>query len=257
MTKTHRLLTAVTMLKGLHNFCTLPTTISTPHHAQEPCPYISPLYAPNGTSAALRDTCSPHTLGILTDMHTLTQAFLARTDHPRTEHPNPPISSINHTHPYTRLHHATPHPHPSQVHDYIHETILLTARIYTHALSHRLPFATSALSLHASTSTSTGGSLIHALLTALEHTDTTHCWGDMRGVFLWVCLIGGAAAWRTGEHESDSGQGVSPRLAWARKCFSMWAIRAVVSAGFEFAGGMLEGLRAAVRVGRELDGEDG
>lgn len=37
----------------------------------------------------------------------------------------------------------------------------------------------------------------------------------------------------------------------------MWAIRAVVSAGFEFAGGMLEGLRAAVRVGRELDGEDG
>lgn len=218
-----------------------PANSPTLHRARQLCPYISPLYAPHGDFATLSTNCSAQTLEIINDMYTLTQVSIHQSHH---------NSTFNLTRRHHQIHERLLRSPSMQSSDYMHESIRLASLIYSHAILHRTTFASSANTLHQDPAMG-NTTLIFTLLTAVEHTDVANCWGDMRGVFLWVCLIGGAASWGS----SDPGAAtVWPAMARARKCFSLWAIRAVMGVGFEFADGMMEGLRAGLRVRNLLDG---
>ncbi|KZM18882.1 uncharacterized protein EKO05_0010389 [Ascochyta rabiei] len=249
------LLTTLAMLKGLNGPSILPATSITSHHAGNYCPYISPLYSPHGDFATLRDSCSAHTLNIITDMYGLSHAPLDRNDSTDMEQASP-----NHDQGSNRLFHSLSTKH-TQPWDWIHEAVRLASLIHTHALLHGTTLANAANTTHHDATTTPGAAtLLHLLLNALERTDTTHCWGPMRGVFLWVCLLGGAASWTPtgpGSESGESTQPVSARVAWARKCFSLWAIRAVVRIGFAHADATMEALGAALRIQDALDGRGG
>lgn len=202
-------------------------------------PYISPLYAPHGDFTSLRDKCSLHTLKIINDIYTLSETCLNRPSNLHTTAPSPEHHQLS-----TRLL-THPHPAPSHAHDHIHESIRLAAQIHTHALLH--------LTRTNTPPTNTTTPLVLPLLTALAQTDTSNSWGALRGVFLWACLLGGAASWAA----YAPGEQVPSRVAWARKCFSLWALRAVVQAGFAQARPTMEMLRVGVGVGRLLRGEGG
>lgn len=134
--------------------------------------------------------------------------------------------------------------------DWVHESIRLAALIYTNAILHHASFSSAANVLHQDALVS-DRTCLYALLSAVEHTEVVGCWNDMRGVFLWVCLIGGAAAWGTENTETGF---VEPQMAWARKCFSLWSIRAVVGVGFEYADGIMDALKMGLKVRNFLDG---
>lgn len=227
------------MLKRLES-APRPANSPTLNHTRQPCPYISPLYAPQGDFTSLSTSCSAQTLEIINDMYTLTQVSIHQSHH------NSTFNLTRHHQIYERLLRSP----STQSSACMHESIRLASLIYSHAILHRTTFASSANALHQDP-TMGNTTLIFTLLTAVEHTDVVNCWGDMRGVFLWVCLVGGAASWGS----SDPGAAtVSPTMARARKCFSLWAIRAVMGVGFEFADGMMEGLRVGLRVRNLLDG---
>lgn len=174
-------------------------------------------------------------------MFNLTQAFT----HQRSD-AAPFTPTHQHRQMYDRLRRSA----PTQDLDWVQESIRLAALIYTHAIIHHTTFTSAATALHPDP-VAGNTTLIHALLTAVEHTDVAGCWGDLRGVFLWVCLIGGAASWGT---ETREAKFVQPPMAWPRKCFSLWAVRAVVGVGFEFADDVMDGLQMALRVSNLLDG---
>ena len=211
----------------------------TPHSTQESSSYISPLYSPHGNLDHIRASCSAQTFEILNDMYALTQAFLHRNDS---------IDTMTSSHYCRQIYERLLHPSSAQnssTPDWIHRSVRLAALIYTDAILHRTTFAVFTKRAYEDTTTS-NTTLLCTLLHSMEHTDTNNCWGNMRGVFLWVCLMGGAASWATGEAQDL--QQASPSTTWARKCFSLWAIKAVVSTGFEHAEGMLEALRTGLRV---------
>ena len=205
--------------------------------------YFSPLCAPLGKANNIRVSCSVQTLEIIHAMHELTNTFIREKDGSGTFIPAPYHHST-----YERLLRG-PSTQPGQAPDWVHESVRLTAILYTHAILYQATLATSANAPFQSPSMGPT-TLLRALLNAVQQTGPTSCWGDMRGVFLWVCLIGGAASWGTIQTECA---GSAPPLAWVRKCFSLWAVRAVVSAGFEHADGMLETLRTGIRVRSLLD----
>jgi hypothetical protein len=227
------------MLKRLPGPPISPSPRLTSHAARESLPYISPLYSPHGNLDHIRTNCSAQTFEILNDMYTLTQGFLHRNDSIGTM-----TSSRYRCQIYERLLHR-PSAQNSPTPDWIHESVRLAALIYTHAIVYRTTFALFASMAYEDTTTS-DTTLLYALLHSLEQTDTNNCWGDMRGVFLWICLIGGAASWST--CEAQGLQHGSPPITWVRKCFSLWAIKAVASTGFEHAEETLEALRTGLRV---------
>jgi hypothetical protein len=212
----------------------------------ESCTYTSPLYAPNGNFDQLRESCSAHTLEIIKDMYTLTHTFLSRN----TTSTNALNASTYLPQIYTRLL-TRPSTQDDPVPDWIYESVRLTALIYTHSLLHRTPFSSSANLIYTNTETTTT-TLLSALHTALKHIDpkTTH--GAMRGVFLWTTLIGGAASWPLEPQRRP--KDLPPSAAWIRKCFSLWAIRSVVSTPFEDAYALSEALRTGLQIRRLLDG---
>lgn len=73
----------------------------------------------------------------------------------------------------------------------------------------------------------------------------------MRGVLLWVCLIGGLAAWESSANP-ETGL-VEPSMAWARKFFSLWAIRAVVGVDFDNVEVVMEALKTGLEVRHFLE----
>ncbi|KAF2623904.1 hypothetical protein BU25DRAFT_400081 [Macroventuria anomochaeta] len=239
------LLTTLAMLKGLRELATSPAPSPVSQNTREPYPYISPLYAPHGNFIRFRSSCSVRTLDIINDMYTLTGDFVHGRDSNSAF-----IPTRYHRQIYERL---LPYPsmQDSPTPDWLHESVRLAALVYTHAILHQTTFTNSANTIYQDP-TMENTTLIFPLLEAVEHTDTTNSWGDMRGVFLWVCLIGGAASWASGEQRKI--QHVSQPMAWARKCFSLSAIKAVVSVGLEYADGMMETSRTGLRVRYLLEG---
>lgn len=187
----------------------------------------------------MQSSCSVQTLEIIKAMHELTNTFAYNHDDQI-----PLISSSYHYALYERLA-LKPSPQPDQPPGWVFESVRLAALIYTHAIIYRTSFATAANTPSQSSSLGTT-TLLRAMLNAVDHTDPINCWGNMRGVFLWVCLIGGAASWDTAPETESTVS--APPLAWVRKCFSLWAVRAVVSAGVEHADGLLEALRRGIGV---------
>lgn len=185
--------------------------------------------------------CSTQTLEIITDMYTLTQAVTHQSSRSRTFIPSHPHHEM-----YNRLR-SLP---STQGSDWTHESIRLAALIYTNAILHHTAFSSAANMQHEDAIVG-DKTLLCALLSAVAHTNVTGCWDDMRGVFLWVCLIGGVAAWDAANTETGL---MEPPMAWVRKCFSLWMIRAVVGVGFEHADGMMEALKTGLEVRNFLDG---
>ena len=239
----HRHLTTLAMLKGLPKPPTPPSYRLTRHAPQEHQPHISPFRAAHKAPTLRHNSCASQTHKIINDMRELTQAFI-RNNHNTT--------STNLSHQYGQMYEhllfGIPTLDPTAP-DWIYESVRLAGLIYTHAILHRTTLATSGSRTYQNPSSRT--TMLYALLHAVEHTDTTNSWGDMRGVFLWICLVGGAAS--TGPTGAGDRQAIDSSTLWARKCFSLWAIRAVASSGFEHAEEISEDLSTGLRVRSILD----
>jgi hypothetical protein len=88
---------------------------------------------------------------------------------------------------------------------------------------------------------------------AVMQTDISACWGDMRGTFLWICLVGGAAAWPLSRMVSIEHESPTPTQAWIRKFFALYAIKAIVSVPFDNAGSTIQALRTMLQVRHWVD----
>lgn len=104
--------------------------------------------------------------------------------------------------------------------DWIYEACRIVSLIYVTALIDRSPFSMAARSrrfVSAPSSSSidhaqaiglgSAPSPVEALVEVLKNTITTNIWGDMAGVFYWVCAVGAAAArvpTETGDHFGSS-----------------------------------------------------
>jgi hypothetical protein len=215
---------------------------------------VSPLYAPHGDFSRIYGICSAATLEILSDMHTLTQAYLARWNHMGNTNPtsNARVASYDAQlqHLYSRLL-RRPSSEDDAIPDWVYESCRLAALIYCRSIVHGASLADSASTLHARSSSPdmTGTTLLDALHGALLQTDMRSCWGALRGVFLWVCLVGGAASWPSMHFTSiEENEETLLAQAWSRKCFALYAIRAAVSVSFDQASAVIQGLRTMLHV---------
>ncbi|KAF2832365.1 hypothetical protein CC86DRAFT_442635 [Ophiobolus disseminans] len=214
----------------------------------------SPLYAPRGDLSSIYGFCSAPTFEILSEMHQLTQTFLARWRFVSDLNPasNAQVASCDAQlqQLYARLLRRQSVENDLMP-DWIYETCRLTALIYCRSIVYGTSLADSAGTIHAQSSRTT---LLSALHAAVMQTDTRRCWGDMRGVFLWVCLVGGAASWPSSRFSSnDLEEDTSPAQAWARKCFALYALKTVVSVRFPQAGTIVQALRTMLQVRHWLD----
>ena len=156
---------------------------------------VSPLYAPHGNLSSINELCSDSTFEILSDMHQLTQTYLARWRLVSDLDPasNGQVASCD-----ARLHQTyarmlqLPPAEDKLMTDWIYESCRLTALIYCRSVVHGISLADSAGMIHTQ---EPGTTLLSALHSAVTKKDTSGCSRDMRGVLLWICLVGGAASW--------------------------------------------------------------
>jgi hypothetical protein len=199
-------------------------------------------------------SCSEETYSIIYDMHELTQVFLARWNYVGGVYP--PSSSaevasfdLNMQQIYTRLLLRPSSTDPLST-DWVYESCRLTALIYCRSIVQGVSLAESADVMHAphSGAGNSGITVIQALHSALDNTDKRGHWGDLAGVFLWVCLVGGAGSWSSEQSvygERDDGQQPS---AWIKKTFSLYAVKSAMAIGAEHAGPVVEAQRTMLRV---------
>jgi hypothetical protein len=206
---------------------------------------VSPLFSPRGDMSRISRLCSRGTYEIVLDMHSLTQALVAYRGDAGNDYFTTHARLV-----YSRLllHSST----VDQVSpDWIHESCRLAALIYCRSIMYRCTLAMSAHSIHSQIVGSGTTSTLHvALLQALEHTDKQECWGPMRGVFLWICVVGGAASWPGHGGVEDA---AGPTWPWARKYFALHMLRTLVSVGFEHGHVAVQALRTALDVRKWLD----
>lgn len=217
---------------------------------------ISPLHLMQSDMSSLGGSYSDRTLEIIRDMHTCTALYLSRWTatnpwSPSDTHATSHDVQLGHIH--TRLL-SLPSTEVDILLDWIYESCRLAALIYCRSIIHSSTLAESGRTLHARSSGSGahGNTLLSALHDATQRTNTSDCWGEeLRGSFLWVCLIGAAAAWSPSQPE-DHAQEVATTSAWARKFFALYAIRAVVSIQFEDADAAIIALQTMLRVQTQI-----
>jgi hypothetical protein len=235
-----RLLSTLAILRDHTEPNWLPAPSPTLHNTvMQQCAYISPFYAPYNNLEPLRSHCTTHTFEIIKAMYTLTQAALSGNRN--LEHP------IHQQHIYNRLLQRPP-PQYQQARDWIHETIRLAALLHTHSLLNGTSLAAAGNTPYPSANgSSSSTTLLLALHNAIDRTNPSDCWATtpLRGIFLWTCLVGGAASRPTLETHQ-----IAPGMAWARRSFSLWAIKAVMAAGFDHADVVREMLGNGVKIGR-------
>lgn len=216
---------------------------------------ISPLYAPHGDMLNIYGSCSIGAFEIISDMYALSQTFLARCSYGGNIHPAPNAAVAAYDAQlqqiYSRLR-LRPSTEADLTPDWVYESCRLAALIYCRSIVRGVSLAESANLMHPRGSGPEADSttLLLALHEALMRTDTRGCWGStMRGVFLWVCLVGGAASWPSARFSAGiDGEDTSPSSTWARKCFALYAVRASVSVPFEYADSMIQALRTMLQV---------
>jgi hypothetical protein len=220
---------------------------------ERPLP-VSPLFAPHGDLSILYGSCSEGTYQILSDMHELTRVFTLRWNY---------VGDV--FSPQASLDLASYDAHMQQIYarvlllppinvevapDWIYESCRLTALIYCRSIVQGVPFSESGNVMH---SRSTGpdisnNTVVSALLTALDSTDTSGYWGTMNGIFLWICLVGGAASWPASVNPYEEGSENEATAAWVRKCFALYAVKTVLGCGFENAGAVVQAQRTLLQV---------
>jgi hypothetical protein len=220
---------------------------------------VSPLHAPHGDLSTIYGVCSASTLEIISDMHHLTQIYLARWSfvsdldpaiHSQVTSCDAQIQQI-HVHLMSRQSIAN-----APIPDWVYETCRLTALIYCRSIAQNMSLADSGAIIHTRDTDTHHSSttLLSTLHAAMMQTDTRSCWGDLRGVFLWVCLVGGAASWPSSRYSSaEFAEMTTPAQAWARKCFALYALKTTVSVPFDQAGTMIQALRTMLQVRHWLD----
>jgi len=216
-------------------------------------PPISPLYPLSGDVSGIYGSCSGETYSIIHDMHELTQLFMAHWNYAGGVYPGSSSAElasydINMQQIYARLL-LRPASDPLAT-DWYYESCRLAALIYCRSIVQGVPLADSADAPHARHSGAghSGITIIQALHNALDNTDKRGHWGDMCGIFLWVCLVGGAGSWSSEQSvygERDDGQQSS---AWIRKTFSLYAVKCAMAIGAEHAGPVVEAQRTMLQV---------
>lgn len=216
---------------------------------------VSPLHAPHGDFSSIYGSCSIGTFEIVRDMHMITQTFLARWNHSGDMQSTPSVPMTTNDAQlqqiYSRLLQC-PSIEDDLTADWIYESCRLAALIYCRSIIHSATFADSGNIMHARNSghSHEPTTLLAALHDSLGRTDTRACWGNnLRGIFLWVCLIGGAASWSSARFVPGiEGEETSPASPWARKCFALYAVRAAVSVSFEHSDATVQALRTMLQV---------
>jgi hypothetical protein len=208
-------------------------------------PSLADLLAPEHSphiDLSLSGVCSTPTLEILADIHHLSQIYLARWTYVVDVSPasDAQVAAIDSQieQIYARFL-SRPPTEEDIMPDWIYETCRLTSLIVCRSVAHGMSLADAASALYTRGTGphQTSTTLLSALHAAMMQTDKHSCWGEMRSVFLWVCLVGGAASWPSSRTE------ISPAQAWVRKCFSLYALKAAVSVPFSKAETVIQGLR--------------
>ncbi|KAF2249697.1 hypothetical protein BU26DRAFT_425137, partial [Trematosphaeria pertusa] len=247
-----------TILRGhaepsmLHGFVPSLSPASAALHRPRP---ISPLYARHGDLSVLYGSCSDGTYEIICDMRDLTRTFLARCSHAGDAFPSAMSSQVasydaHMQQIYTRLLYR-PSADDSISPDWIYETCRLAALIYCRSIVQGVPLSESANVMHARSSSGdiSGTTVISALHMALESTDRSGFWGNLSGVLLWVCLVGGAASWPASQQSLyGETQEAQATAAWVRKCFALYTVRTALSHGFEHAAAVVETQRTMLQI---------
>jgi hypothetical protein len=218
----------------------------------------SPLYAPNGDLSGIYGVCSAATFETLSHMHTLTQTYLARWDYVSDLDPASDTHLVSCDAQLQDLYSLIllrPSSEHEAIPDWTYESCRIAALIFCRSIIHGTSLADSAKSLYPRNPAreSADTSLLEALYAAVMQTDTSGCWGDMRGVFLWVCLVGGAASWPSSRLISIQHEGPSPAQSWMRKYFALYSIKAAVSVPFDRAGSTIQALRTMLQVRHWVD----
>ncbi|KAF1937620.1 hypothetical protein EJ02DRAFT_469556 [Clathrospora elynae] len=223
---------------------------------------ISPLSAPIEDMSRLYGHCSTRTMELTGDMQRCTSIFLARWSHTGTAESTLSgqlatcDAQLQQT--YIRLL-SLPSTEDDLSPNWIYESCRLAALIYCRSIIHGAAFADSAATMHARNAgpNTESSTLLAALYEALNKTDTQGCWGTpLRGIFLWVCLVGSAASWSSARPSNDDEE-TSQASAWMRKCFALYAVRAAVSVPFELADATIHALRTMLQVRRGMAAKKG
>jgi hypothetical protein len=214
---------------------------------------VSPLYAPHGDLSCIYGACSAAAFEVLSLMHTLTQIYLARRVYASDLDPAADAQVVSCDAQlqdlYARMLRC-PSSEDDIIPDWMYESCRIAALIYCRSIIHGTRLADSARSIHACNTSHEPISmtLLEALHTAVMRTDTSSCWSNMRGVFLWVCLVGGAASWPSSRMISIEHEIPSPAHAWMRKCFALFSVKAAMSVSFDQAGHAIQALRTMLEV---------
>jgi hypothetical protein len=217
-----------------------------------------PQYAPHDDLSGIYGACSAATFEILSHIRTLTQTYLARWDYVSDLDPASDIHIVSCDAQLQDLYSRIllcPSSEHERSPDWAYESCRIAALIFCRSIIHGTSLANSAKSIYPRNPAreSTDISLLEALHAAVMQTDTSCCWGDMRGVFLWVCLIGGAASWPSSRLRSIEHESPSPAQSWMRKCFALYSIKAAVSVPFDRAGSTIQALRTMLQVRHWVD----
>ena len=179
-------------------------------------------------------------------MYDLTHTFITRWSYPSSD---AGLVDARMEQIYTRLLYR-PSTEDSVAPDWIYESCRITALIYCRSIVQGMPLAHSANIMHArSSGANTATTVISALHHAVEQTDKERFWGDLGGVFMWVCLVGGAASWSSSQFAFEDLQDThAPPTAWIRKSFALNAIRSSISDNFYNATANVEAQRTMLEV---------
>jgi hypothetical protein len=151
--------------------------------------------------------------------------------------------------------------------DWVYESCRIASIIYTSAIIMRVPFSVAAepgrsiIPVEAEptwhpNSQSSSVRLTDALYYALERSNMQDIWGDMSGVLYWVSLVGAAAARTPASIRlyAENGSSREERFAtWVRRCFIMFATRAMIILIFQHPLPIILAQRKMLRV-QELVG---
>lgn len=221
----------------------------------------SPFQPPHADMSSLYGLCSPATIEILDDMHNLTHTYLARCSyatHLDSASDNQVASyEAQQQQIYARLL-GRPQSDDAIQPDWIYESCRIAALIYCRSIVHGISMSESARATHpwGPSPDSPGMTLLCALHAAVARTDTHSCWNNMRGVFLWVCLVGGSASWPSSRRVSvsmEEGDSISSTQAWMKKFFALHTIKAAVSVPFDIAEGTMQALRTVLQLRHSFD----
>ncbi|CAI6342430.1 unnamed protein product [Periconia digitata] len=178
---------------------------------------ISPLYAPQGDLTSLYGSCSSRTYDLISDMHNATRIFIARWDCTSDALSSIPQHQLMGWDMYMEQTYSKVVNLPSSageaIPDWVYESCRLAALIYCGCMIRgvSLSEASEATDPQQPDSGTSSTTILTALQNALRQTNPGACWGNMGGALLWICLVGGRAAW--------------PSAAWTRKFFALHAVR--------------------------------